>query len=101
MVPNTVLECSLIHQPIDKAPPYEALSYTWGDGEADSSIFIDGCVFRVRTNLHHALGILRNENNVRILWVDALCIDQSHNTERGQQVSQMGRVYSNAKDVLI
>ena len=45
--------------------------------------------------------MLRDENNFRFLWVDALCIDQSHNTERGQQVSQMGRVYSNAKDVLM
>lgn len=72
-----------------------------GRWEADSSIFIDGCVFRVRTNLYHALRILRSANNFGLLWVDALCIDQSHNTERGQQVSQMGQVYSNAKHVLI
>ena len=86
---------------MNKAPPYEALSSAWGDWDADSSIFIDGCVFQIRTNLHDALMVLRNENNFRLLWVDALCIDQSHNTERGQQVSQMGPVHSNTTDVLI
>jgi hypothetical protein len=58
-------------------------------------------MFRVRSNLYYALKVLRHESSYCVLWVDAVCIDQSHNAERGQQVSQMGRIYSNATEIRI
>ncbi|RFU23917.1 hypothetical protein B7463_g12421, partial [Scytalidium lignicola] len=99
--PDASIACSLLHQPISEAPPYEALSYTWGDEEAECPVFIDSCLFRVRRNLYCALRMLRHESNPRVLWIDAICIDQSHNAERAQQVVQMGRIYSNAEEVAI
>lgn len=35
------------------------------------------------------------------LWVDALVIDQSNNSGRGQQVKLMRRIYSRAAKVLV
>lgn len=58
--------------------PYEALSYVWGDREAAEKIFLDGLPFTVTENLYQALECLRQPNEDRLLWIDAICIDQSH-----------------------
>lgn len=87
-------------------PEYEALSYVWGvrTGEqrilvreqaASSSRFIN-----VTENLHSALRYLRSQNEGRILWVDAICINQSDLAERGNQVLLMRSIYFNASRVL-
>ena len=52
-------------------------------------------------NLEQALWSLRLSDQARILWVDAICIDQSNNVEREHQVSQMGRIYGSATTVTI
>lgn len=58
--------------------PYEALSYVWGTREAADKILLDGCPVTVTENLYQALECLRQPNEDRLLWVDAICIDQSH-----------------------
>jgi hypothetical protein len=35
------------------------------------------------------------------IWIDALCIDQGCNAERGHQVQRMGSIYSNAQEVFV
>ncbi|CAN9314482.1 unnamed protein product [Alternaria sp. RS040] len=37
----------------------------------------------------------------RVLWVDAICIDQSNERERGHQVQQMCKTYSQAEEVVV
>lgn len=59
--------------------PYEALSYVWGTRLSEERIWLDGCEFGVTENLYEALVHLRREGEDRVLWVDAICIDQSHN----------------------
>lgn len=80
---------------------YEALSYEWGI-VTDTSflISIDGTKVSVRENLWWALWYLRHPSETRLLWVDALCIDQENGEERNHQVSQMGQVYSKASRVI-
>lgn len=36
-----------------------------------------------------------------MLWVDALCIDQSNDSEKTQQVQQMGTIYKTAAAVVL
>lgn len=81
--------------------PYEALSYVWGTRLSTDRIWLDGCEFGVTENLHEALIHLRRPDEDRVLWVDAICIDQSHNGERGHQVGQMRLVYRTAQRVII
>jgi hypothetical protein len=57
---------------------YEALSYVWGNRESTNRIRVDGCSFPVTENLFEALSNLRQRKEDRLLWVDAICIDQSH-----------------------
>lgn len=58
--------------------PYEALSYVWGNEESAEKILVDGCEFTVTENLFEALSNLRQPEDDRLLWVDAICIDQSY-----------------------
>jgi hypothetical protein len=81
--------------------PYEALSYTWGSADTSASVRIGDKFHHVTENLYLALQHLRYPDEDRILWVDAICIDQSNLQERGHQVNQMRETYSRADRVLI
>lgn len=99
--PQYRISCSLLHRLIKESPDFEALSYTWGTDKAIAPILIDGGVLFVRSNLFRALRSLRFPTKRRILWIDALCINQTDNIERNSQVSQMADIYSGAKKVIV
>ncbi|KAK1831424.1 HET-domain-containing protein [Podospora conica] len=80
--------------------PYEALSYCWGSNEKTSSIIMDNCHKPVTDNLFAALNRLRSQHLDRILWIDAICIDQDNKKEQGHQVAKMKRIYENAERVI-
>ncbi|KAK6225481.1 HET domain-containing protein [Colletotrichum tabaci] len=80
--------------------PYEALSYAWGSNDLSESITVNRRRLPITKSLFHAMYHLRRDTG-RILWVDAVCIDQSNVAERGHQVGQMGDVYREAEQVLI
>jgi len=66
----------------DDSCRYEALSYEWGDASNTSFyVILNGKKFSVRENLWSALLYLRMKETVRIIWIDALCINQ-HNQEK-------------------
>jgi Heterokaryon incompatibility protein (HET) len=86
------------------APLYTAVSYTWGDGDRSELIYLNGRVFRVRPNLWsclHYLSLHARHAVWKHMWVDAICIDQSNNLERGAQVRFMDQIYSNAASVSV
>jgi hypothetical protein len=37
----------------------------------------------------------------RLVWIDALCINQSDDEEKTEQVRRMGEVYAQAKQVIV
>jgi hypothetical protein len=55
----------------------------------------------ITTNLWDALRHIRDPVHIRLLWADAVCIDQSNNEERGHHVKQMSLIYANAVRVLV
>lgn len=55
----------------------------------------------IRENLFSALLQLAPKTGFRVLWVDALCIDQSDIEERTHQVAQMGEIYQLADKVIV
>ncbi|GKU10149.1 unnamed protein product, partial [Fusarium langsethiae] len=81
--------------------PYEALSYAWGPGDKPFSITVNDGDFQIGANLHAALGNLRHSTFERIIWVDALCINQEDATEKGQQVQSMAKIYAKANSVIV
>ncbi|KAF5530822.1 het-domain-containing protein [Fusarium phyllophilum] len=80
---------------------YEALSYTWGTSQHTKSISIDDRELPITANCHLALVQLRDSFIDRVLWADAICIDQSNIKERGKQVRIMAEVYCKARQVIV
>lgn len=80
---------------------YDALSYVWGNPDETLPVHIDGHRFNVTTNLHAALSRLRHRTFARLLWIDAICINQENQTEKGQQIQYMTTIYSHANCVIV
>ncbi|KAG8161871.1 hypothetical protein KVR01_008858 [Diaporthe batatas] len=87
------------------AVEYEALSWCWGQEVKDRAIRIleNGKYYRlaVTRDLTLALKYLRHPHEERILWIDALCINQDNHEERNHQVQMMSLIYSGAKQACI
>lgn len=97
---------------VHQAPPYRAISYTWGDpfstGERNErteleTVLVDGESVNVSKSVANALKAMRDWHPAITdwVWVDAICIDQSNIQERGQQVVLMSQIYSQAESVFI
>lgn len=94
------IRCSLSTVSLDDGISYEALSYVWGDPGSTRQIVIDGLPARVTDSLETALRYLRNVSRPRVLWIDAICINQKDIPERNIQVIHMGGVYKLASRVI-
>lgn len=75
---------------------YEALSYTWGDPSPTQRILVDGKDTFIAKNLEVALRYLRLADETRMLWIDALCIDQSSNEDKNLFIPFMHKIYGSA-----
>ncbi|KAH8750648.1 heterokaryon incompatibility protein-domain-containing protein [Hyaloscypha finlandica] len=93
------IRCSLETVSLNANPVYRALSYEWGPpdvGEPSGSVLLDSYPVVTTPNLRLALRHLESEH---FYWIDALCIDQSNDKERGHQVRLMTEIYRNASAV--
>ncbi|KAJ9137699.1 HET-domain-containing protein [Pleurostoma richardsiae] len=98
---NSGIQCSLRTVSLDEKPRFDALSYVWGDVAVTDDITVEGQRFPVTLNLRDALRHLRHPKKPRTLWIDAICINQTDMDEKSHQVPLMGRIYSEAQDVLV
>lgn len=123
---NPTLSCCLVEVPLDGPDlKYQAVSYVWGVSSPTSQIFVNGCPLAVRRNLENLLRHLRlnelyccdrlcvcHQHNgpsllscdfvsPTLLWIDAICIDQSNAKERTQQVALMREIYTRASQVIV
>ena len=80
---------------------YEALSYVWGSRQDLKTISIDKDCLQVTPNLHMALMRLRDRFIERVIWIDAICINQEDIQERSAQVQRMARIYGKANRVIV
>ncbi len=80
---------------------YEALSYVWGSPKKPQVLFIDDDYIRITENLHAALQRLRDPSLPRIIWIDAVCINQDDPGERAHQVKSMAKIYAKASRVVV
>lgn len=85
----------------EPAPPYEAISYVWGDSKRTASLLCNSAILNITQSIHDALVRIRLPDAPRRLWADQVCINQEDVAERSQQVDLMNLVYKNATQVLV
>jgi hypothetical protein len=101
---DAVVECQLFEYKLESAKAvhlYEALSYVWGDPEETVSIVVNQRRFEVTSNLHSALLRLRDDSLERVLWIDAICINQADDREKEKQIQLIPIIYGLANTVVI
>ncbi|KAF1965285.1 HET-domain-containing protein, partial [Bimuria novae-zelandiae CBS 107.79] len=108
LIPNknktAIIKCQLFNYflELDKSTHlYDALSYVWGNPNETLPIFIDGHVLHITTSLHAALLRLRDHSFERIIWVDAVYINQANEEEKEHQIQSMARIYGQANRVIV
>ncbi|KAK3340820.1 heterokaryon incompatibility protein-domain-containing protein, partial [Neurospora tetraspora] len=100
---DAAIHCRLFCTTLDSkgTRPYEALSYVWGSEDKPCSIFINRCNLAVGENLYAALVHLRDHCIERTIWIDAICINQEDQEEKGHQVQSMAKIYAKASRVIV
>ncbi|KUJ11220.1 HET-domain-containing protein, partial [Mollisia scopiformis] len=88
------IQCELSTMHLHEAhSSYEALSYVWDAEPGSGEMILNGHPRDVTKNFFLALRRLRKSSDIRVLWVDALCIDQENHIEKSHQVNLMGEIY--------
>ena len=65
------------------------------------AITVKGSSLPVTLNLHTAFQYLRMQDKPRVMWADAVCINQRDPDERSSQVSLMADIYRPAVEVQV
>ena len=96
--------------------PFVAISYCWGSTNSPASASINDVRFKITRSVLSILGILAakpqsrgtapelNAANLlrkKPLWIDAICINQSDETEVQSQMSMMREVYRSARHTMV
>jgi hypothetical protein len=100
--PDDDIRCEISPYVISSAPVYTALSYEWGESTLPVEILVNGRIFSARHNLWLFLHRMKvtaaqkcsscSQGKSTHLWIDALCIDQTNNKERGAKVQLMDSI---------
>jgi len=119
---ETSLPCigHLLEASIHDLPAFEAVSYVWGSvrakdfatllnqrvGKACSGIIsypqrIKYSTLPLTSVQGHLLACLQRSSGWRLLWIDAICINQDDSSEKAAQIPLMGQIYSKATRVVI
>lgn len=90
-----------LHESAQRVHLYEAVSYVWGDCKRLLPISIANHRFNVTENLHAVLLRLRNRSFERIIWIDAICINQEDDKEKEHQILSMPKIYGQSNRVIV
>ena len=83
-------------------PSFDALSYSWGGHYMLRRVIrANEQVFFVSATVFNALKALRHPQEIRRIWIDFMCIDQSNELELRAQLNLMGNIYGKADTVFV
>ncbi|KAF4446745.1 HET domain-containing protein [Fusarium austroafricanum] len=104
--PNAPLICTIVQTRLSAQDGgYCAISYVWGKPEFLYNLEIredsDTSYLRITASVDNLLRTFRSQDQPCKFWIDALCIDQDNETEKGHQIPLMGRIYEQATEVRI
>ena len=90
------INCTLFEVSLDRAPTYEAISYTWSDSKEMLKIRVNGGQLEIPKNAHRILESRKSLWKPRLLWIDSVCINQRDVPEKTRQIKLMGDIYGKA-----
>lgn len=96
-----MVKAHMIHTPLADAPPYEAISYHWGNSDLSREILINGRRYAVTQSAYSVLQARRSVWKLRALWIDAICINQTDEQEKSHQVWMMKDIYQRASLAIV
>jgi hypothetical protein len=89
------LNASLKVHSLDDLCEHEAISYTWGNGpESDRGMILVGLMLGISRNLYATLMAFSHADRTRVMWADAICINQTDTAEKVTQISTIAEIYS-------
>ena len=82
------VKCSLSHANLSQEPKpeYETISYTWGESTERKTIIVDNFRLEVPVSAERAIRRMRLRDRSRVLWIDAICVNQADTNEKNHQV---------------
>ncbi|KAL5313049.1 hypothetical protein ACEPPN_019476 [Leptodophora sp. 'Broadleaf-Isolate-01'] len=103
---NDPVQCDRFYHNVDNPSchPYTAISYTWKDHTLKHSLTIyDGAkaTIKVTSSAFEVLKNLRSHLRPVTIWIDAICIDQSSDEDKAQQLPLMPEIYQGASQTII
>jgi hypothetical protein len=99
---DSPISISLEHRILSESSnTYEALSYAWGTSPERKTIRCGDGTLGITVNLFDALRRLRSITTTRVLWIDAICINQEGLDERSSQVPLMRYIFPGASQVIV
>ncbi|KAH6839287.1 heterokaryon incompatibility protein-domain-containing protein [Alternaria alternata] len=83
---------------------YDAISYVWGSAPASVTVKCNGrplVVTSTALEMLHYLHQYQKNTTTRKIWIDAICINQEDEEEKGIQIPLMREIYSRARAVVV
>ena len=96
------VQCELVLVDIDSAPPYDAISYTWGAPDLMRRISMtNGTLLPVTAKVHAIIHERASFLRQRLVWIDAVCIWQTNHVEKASQLNLMREIYQKASRTIV
>jgi hypothetical protein len=102
---SKIIACTLEVVSLDDSPKYSALSYEWAryqdedPGEDVPLVEVNSLPISTTKIKNLSLALKYLEKGEGPYWIDALCINQEDDSERGHQVRMMTKIYQSARMV--
>ncbi|PQE27849.1 Heterokaryon incompatibility protein [Rutstroemia sp. NJR-2017a BBW] len=95
------ITCDLEDVFLGDSIPFEAISYTWGSPTPAHEILINDFHYTISPNAYNALASMTSILHSKYVWIDSVCVDQSNNEEKNQQILLMEEIYRRAACVVV
>ncbi|KAK3901870.1 heterokaryon incompatibility protein-domain-containing protein, partial [Staphylotrichum tortipilum] len=97
------MRCSLVHHDLDGPDPvsFEAISYRWAGSDKTSIVDFGGKVLPIPTSAYDVLRSRVSLWRTRLVWIDAICVNQDDKDDKNQQVRLMRDIYSKAARTIV
>ena len=86
------IKCEIEWHEVANLPKYKAISYTWGKPLLVHKITVDETSVMITRSAQDVLQNIRSSWKTELIWIDAICIDQTSNDDKAEQIPLMPQI---------